>query len=123
MARKKIDLKIYRGDDQCFTFRMKNDIGAPLDLSQYTAFAAHIKKDKNQTVVIAEFTFDAANSDLDNGIIILTMDADDTLLLPRVSWYDFQFQNADGKITTPFFGNVLVERDVSQPPPFAPGTP
>lgn len=119
----KIDLKIYRGDDVCRTFRLKDEIGAPLDLSQYTAFAAHIKKDKNQTVILAELSFDATESDLATGKIVLTLDAADTLTLPRVAWYDFQFQNADGKIITPFYGNILVEKDVSNPPPFAPGTP
>lgn len=120
---KKIDLNLYRGDDFCRTFRFKDSIGAPLDLSQYTAFAAHIKKDRNSTEILAEFTFDDTNSDLANGVIILTLDNAIVATLPRVAWYDFQFQNADGKIITPFNGNILLERDVSQPPPYAPGTP
>jgi len=123
MVGKKIDLKVYKGDDESFTFLLKDAIGRPLDLSLFSAFAADIKKDKKNTTIIASFTFDATNSDLVNGKIVLTLDKTDTAILPRMTWYDFQFQNVDGKVSTPFRGNIICVQDTSRPPPFIPGSP
>jgi len=123
MIPKRIDLRVTRNDHESFKFVIKDEIGRPMDVSLFTAFACHIRKDKDNPEIIGQMEYDVDNSDLANGIIVLEIFETVTAILPRVSWYDFQFQNPDGRVSTPFQGIITLDRDVSKPPPLVPGSP
>lgn len=111
MVPAKQDIKVMRGDTEVFNVTIKDNSGAPLDLTG-DIFTSQIRYDREDALVAASFS--CVLTDAVNGRVRLTLSATDSeTLQPGVAFWDLQ-RNDSGVITTVISGKCTVLADVTR---------
>lgn len=109
------NLTIYQGDTFVNDFQLIQNIGGvdqPVPLTNLSPLA-QVRLRPEDEIVIADFTVEI--TDAEDGKFRLSMGNDETRLLPRVSFYDFQtVDDIDGTVKTWLAGKVNSPREVSR---------
>ena len=108
-------LTIYQGDTFSRNFQVVRQTPTgeePFDFTEYVPLA-QVRFRPDDTEIIAEF--DVTYVDQEQGIVNLFMGDDQSRLLPRVSFYDFQTRDdVTGDVKTWFGGRLQSPREVSR---------
>lgn len=109
------NITIYQGDTFTRNFQIVRDIGgveAPIDLTELTPLAQIRLRPEDQEVIAA---FNVSYIDAQQGILNLSMTDDDTRLLPRVCFYDFQTRDqVSDVVKTWMAGKIISPRETSR---------
>lgn len=106
----KRNIRITRGDDYPHVVRFHDAAGAPVDKSD-CAFAAQIRV---HAADAAEVAFDIDDSQLADGVLVLSLAASVTRGLAAVAVWDLQQTSPAPRVTTLLAGAVVVREDVTR---------
>lgn len=109
------NITIYQGDTFTRNFQLTRETGGqnvPIDMSELTPLA-QVRLRPDDSEVIAEFT--VTYIDQQQGIVNISMADDDTRLLPRTSFYDFQTRDqVTNVVKTWMAGKIISPRETSR---------
>lgn len=110
-----LDLTIYQGDHYTLTLNFVDEDDVPIDMSEdtYSAMVRRSRRSASQDAT-PEAEFDVDYSSAAAGTIVLSLDDEDTEVLPEKCFWDFQVEvGASPEISTLIQGEVLVPREVT----------
>jgi hypothetical protein len=107
----KVDIGVYRGDSGSFQITVKDNVGAPIDVSSAT-WDADIRINAAAPVVITNFEIVPVGGDTSSVMVILPSENSELINLPCV--YDIEMR-LGGTVSTLVYGAITVTQDVSRP--------
>lgn len=118
MARQKIDIDLYQGDTQTYTFNLYTDEEQTTEWDISTAseimFTAKTSLDTRQELFQVEIADGLNGNDWSNGKVVVVIPAVDSEAFERRGKYDLQV-TINGSTITPVYGDVVVQKEVTEP--------
>lgn len=105
----RVDLNIYAGDDMSVRITVNNSDGTPADLTGNTA-TAQIRATHTADDPLADFTTLVDPT----GVVMLSLDAATTAVLPTWAVWDCQIQAPLGQTTTIAAGSIRTAQEVTR---------
>ncbi len=107
------DIKVYRGDDVTFVVTITDSAGDAVDITDGTLWFT-VKKNKSDTDTDASIQKEVtSHTTPGSGITAITLSDSDTDLDAGQYFYDIQFVNSTGDVTTYGVGNFIILQDVT----------
>lgn len=107
------DLQLYQGDSFSFTFRLKDSLGAYVDLTGATP-SAQIRANPDSTTTIADFTCVIENQSTMRGGVTISLSAAQTTGMATAGFWDVQLEFTDGTVKTYLKGAVTVGKEITR---------
>ena len=112
MAMAHVDLTIKRGDDFVQQLRFRESVAGPtIDLSDYTDWAAQVRRWANDSAVLVAFDIDTSQTH--EGLVELSLSSTVTALMWQGGVWDLQASGPAGTITFAG-GDAHLELDVTR---------
>ena len=109
MTPQKLDLHMVRGDTLAFSLRLK---GLDQDLDE--AYFSIGQPPPNEDIILVQKSLDNGISKSGEGAYSIRVLPEETAqLAPKAYLYDIEI-NVNGDIFTPFYGELVIERGVTQ---------
>ena len=108
-----IELNVFRGDTEAFTFNVKNSAGAAFDLSTYTVRAQARKSEDSSTAAFDITIADSAPSAFSTGVVVLQLPAATTAAMEGQYLFDIQATKTNSTITIAR-GIITVTKDITR---------
>jgi hypothetical protein len=116
MAAGKLDLFVEQGATFTYTLTLTDDVGAPVNLTGYTA-RMQMRRAVQATPALISLTTENGRITITplTGVITLTIEAAATASLNfQTAVYDLEIQSAGGIVTRVLQGNVALSKEVTR---------
>lgn len=106
-------MRVIRGDDSDFELTFTDVDGNAINLTDGVVFFT-VKNNKNDTDAEAVITKEIDDFDTPlTGVCVLTLTSSDTDVTAGDYWFDIQFKDSLGRISSSYAGKFIVSRDIT----------
>ena len=109
---RQVFIEAFQGDDETYTFNVKDSSGTAVDLTGATSFTGTVR-DKIGGSSLATFSYNSGASTLASGVVAMDLANADTLTLPEIAYYDVQYTNVGGQKKTLAYGVITTKPQVT----------